>query len=322
MRAEGARVDGARRGFALPLVLAVGACAMLLVLASASTTWRAYRGARHTVAMMRADMAAERGAAEAVTDALQDSLRERPLADPIVTRRVDAEGITLTRTVLRTSPWVLWVSVTASEGGGGDASSVRAVRTRVERLAPPSWPLRSTVVATSPIDSTGALVGGSGASDVTDCLGGPRASVRAAQQLPPDSVRGVWASTWPVALSRGATWTADAPADGRWRVHVIPPRDSVLTGPRTWQGLLLHEGPLRLVGAFSGRGLLVVRGPLNASAARLSVQGAVLVDAPGGEPVRLGAATLQWSRCAVSMALAALAAPRAGPFHTWVGLTP
>lgn len=312
----------ARRGFALPLVLAVGACALLLVLASASTTWRAYRGARQAMAMARADMAAERGAAEAVRDALQDSVRERPLADSMRSREVDAEGLTLTRLVVRPSPWVLWVSVTASEGGGGDVSAARATRGRVERLAPPRWPVHAALTATSPVDSSGSVLGGAPLRDLTDCFGESRASVPAARQLPRDSVRRALAEGWDATAARAAEWTRDAPDDGRWRLHLIPRRDSVLAGPRRWQGLVLHEGPLRLVGAFEGTGILIVRGALDASGARLAVRGAVVVDDSLARPVRLGPATLQWNRCAVSMALATAATLRAAPFHVWVGLTP
>lgn len=316
------RVDRGRYGFALPLVLAVATCALLLVLASASTTWRAYRGARAAMAHARADLAAERGVALLVRDALDDSLRERPLADTLRSSEVDAEGLTLSRVVVRASPFTMWVVVTASEGGGGDLAAVRATRIRAERLAAPSWPVRAAVVSTSSIDSSGAMLTGTLMDDRTDCFAERHAAIAAARQLPVDSVRPAWSTSWPAARARATPWSVDAPVDARWRVHIIPDRDSVLLGPRRWQGLVLHDGPLRLVGAFTARGLLVVRGTLDASAARLAISGAVLVDDPRAQPVRLGAATVQWNRCAVSMALATVAVPRSAPFHTWVGLTP
>lgn len=334
MRRRGRESPPPRGGFALPLVLAVGACALLLVLASASTTWRAYRGARQATAAARADMAAERGMAELVGDALRDSLAMRPLADTLRRRWIDGEGLTLSGVAVRPAPFVVWVAVTASEGGGGDPAAVRATRVRAERLAPPAWPIRAALTSTSPVDSlteSGAAAGaasglasviGTVGADPTDCFGGRHAGVPSVRQLPVDSVRAEWAVSWGAALARATPWRSDAPPDGRWRVQLLEARDSVLVGPRRWQGVLLHDGPLRLVGSIEGRGLLIVRGALDASAARLSISGAVLVDDPRSARVQLGTATLQWNRCAVSMALAALAVPRAAPFHTWVGLTP
>ncbi|MBY0491254.1 MAG: hypothetical protein K2R93_15535 [Gemmatimonadaceae bacterium] len=310
------------RGFALPLVLAVAASALLLVLASASTTWRAYRGARRAALAARADMAAERGVADAVSGWLADSLRERPLADTLRAREVDAEGFTLQRVALRTAPFVFWVSAEASEGGGGEPSAVRVVRTRAERLAPPSWPVRAAVSTTVLVDTTAATIVGALAPDVTDCLGEAHGAVPAVRTVPADSLRAAWANSWSQALDRARPWPAAVAADARWRVHVIPTRDSVLIGPRTWQGLLLHEGPLRLIGRFDGRGLLVVRGTLDATAAQLTLSGAALVDDPAARVSRLGPAVVQWNRCDVAMALATIATPRAAPFHAWVGLTP
>jgi hypothetical protein len=303
-------------------VLAVAAAALLLVLASASTTWRAYRGARAAVAAARVDMAAERGVAHAIEAALADSIRERPLGDTVRTAIIDGDGLTVAASAVRSAPFVLWVSALASEGGGGAPAAARAARARVERLAPPLWPLRAALTTTSPVDSAAARLWGAVPDDATDCQGERSRPVPAARQLPVDSVRAPLASGWSAALARAAPWRPPDANEGRWRVQVIPEADSVLSGPRRWQGLLLHHGPLRLLGALDGRGVLIVRGALDASAARLTVSGAVLVDDPQQRTVRLGAATLQWNRCAVAMALATIATPRAAPFHAASGLVP
>jgi hypothetical protein len=108
--------------------------------------------------------------------------------------------------------------------------------------------------------------------------------------------------------------------DSVWRAATIAPTDSLIVGPMRWTGLLLHEGPLRLIGDVALQGVLIVRGTLDARAARLRVRGGVLLDDPA-TPSMLGPAELQWDRCAVEMALSTLAEPRSTPFRVWHTVT-
>lgn len=311
-----------RPGFALPLVLATAAVALLVVLASSATTWRAYRGARLAFSAASIDLAAERGLVTALEVGVHDSLISRPLFDTLRAQIVDAEGITLALSTFRSSPWVAWIVATASEGGSSNADAARAIRTRAMRLRPPVLPVAAALTTNSLVDSVGAQLIGSLPVDASGCDGDRGQSMTAARQLPVDTLRNQLNRVWATLTTRASAWHGDAPNDSRWRSAVLPAADSVLVGPHRWQGLLLHDGPLRVIGDLTVNGVLVVRGHFDASAARLTVLGALIVADSLSFPVRLGPARIQWERCAVSMALGAVSQAVSAPFDLWRTVTP
>jgi hypothetical protein len=68
-------------------------------------------------------------------------------------------------------------------------------------------------------------------------------------------------------------------------------------------------------------GILIVEGYLDATAASLSVQGAVVAVDTSARGVMLGARSdLRYDRCAVQMALATVARPTLAPFSLWHSL--
>jgi hypothetical protein len=94
-----------------------------------------------------------------------------------------------------------------------------------------------------------------------------------------------------------------------------------VVGPTRWQGLLVAEGDLTLAGSIDVTGLLVVLGRLDASAAQLTVQGALVAVDTSARGVTLGGASrITFDRCAVEMALATVARPSLAPFALWHSL--
>lgn len=311
-----------RAGFALPLVLATAAAALLIVLASTATTWRAYRGARLALAAASVDLAAERALVSALELGARDSLSSRPLFDTLRAQVVDAEGITLAMMTYRSSPSVAWIVASASEGGSSNVDAARGIRTRAVRLRPPALPIAAALTTNSTVDSSGAQLIGSLTVDASGCEGDRGQSVMPVRQLSVDTLRNQVNRVWPTLVANSSAWRGDPPNDTRWRAAVIPSSDSVLVGPHRWQGLLIHDGPMRVLGDLTVNGVLVVRGPLDASAARLTILGALIVADSQSLPVRLGPARIQWERCAVSMALGAVSQPVTAPFDVWRTVTP
>ncbi len=311
-----------RPGFALPLVLATAAVALLIVLASTATTWRAYRGARLALAAASVDLAAERALVSAIELGTRDSLSNRPLFDTLRAQLVDAEGITLAMSSYRSSPSVAWIVASASESGSASVDAVRAIRTRALSLRPPAVPILAALTTSSAVDSSGAQLTGSLTIDASGCEGDRGRAMAQLRQLPIDTLRNQLARVWPTLVARASEWRGDAPNDPRWRAAVISTSDSVLVGPHRWQGLLLHDGSLRVIGDLTVNGVLIVRGHLDASAARLTVLGALIVADSLSLPVRLGSARIQWERCAVAMALGVVSQPVSAPFDVWRTVTP
>jgi cytoskeletal protein CcmA (bactofilin family) len=91
-----------------------------------------------------------------------------------------------------------------------------------------------------------------------------------------------------------------------------------ITGPSAWQGLLVLDGNATVTGALHVTGVLVVLGSLDAAAAQLTVQGAVVAADTNAGGVTLGAAgAVRYDRCAVQLALAVGARPSLAPFSLW-----
>jgi Tfp pilus assembly protein PilV len=313
----------APRGFALPLVLVALVCSMIMVLSAATTTWRTVRGAQVAVRATRTALAAETAVAAAAAGIVGDSLLQLPLGNRREQRRVDASGTVVTTETVRTAPLVGWIAARATDGIVTTGLSPRAAIVRVLYLRPPAVAVDAALQAASAIDSSGgARLVGSGVMDSTACGAPEGHAAPAVAALDSATRRAALAMAWAGMRARSAPWSSSSPpADSVWRAAHVLPADSVVVGPVRVTGLVLHDGPLRLIGNVAVHGLLIVRGALDARAAQLTIRGALIVDSPAA-PVQLGPAAVIWNRCAVEMALATVATPRSAPFHTWQSVTP
>jgi hypothetical protein len=321
------RVRRRRGGYVLPFVLLVIAAASVVVLSTGTNAWRALRGATGAATSARLQLAAEAALAEAVEGWSGDSVATRPLGTAVHRSRVNADGLLTERRWERTAPDVVWLSVEARSGAVAGASPPHARLTRALSLTVPGFALGAALTSTGPIvHGAGSRVRAPALGpDSSGCAGEATSSVAEERTLPVAGLPLALGAGWSAWRQRAPAWPAAAADTLRpnWRAVQLRVADSVLTGAVVWQGLMLADGPLRIVGDLTLQGVLVVRGALDARGARLSVRGAVVVADPAGAPVLLGpSSTIDWNRCGVQMALATVALPRAHPFHAWHAVSP
>jgi len=334
------------RGFVLPFVLiAITATSMM---AFAMTTealrgLRAQQGAAHAAQVAGAADAAIAWALDGYAD---DSLWLRPLGVPH-TRTADVYGSPVTVQWQRHQPLVASLRTHSRRTPGRRLDAVSREHYRAVWLEPPPLPILAALTTDGPVvGREGTLVSG---VDIA-LSDSPCGTTRDTASVPPivapavrEEVPGGWPSaptsphlpeSFPLEMETaiaaiGARLPMTvAPLTGgkfpvspewaalQWRGSTVS-----LLGPSRWTGLVVVRGNLVVTGAAHVTGLLIVDGHLDASAARLSVNGAVVVANPGASGVMLGGhSRLSYDRCAVQMALAAVARPSLAPFSLWQSL--
>jgi len=149
---------------------------------------------------------------------------------------------------------------------------------------------------------------------------GQPASVRLADSA---TVRVAFNQAWSALTTRSAVRASNArpqrlaPLPG-WHALLLDGPIVSLLAPARWRGLLAVNGDLVVTGSLEVDGVLVVRGRLDARGAALRIRGALVVASLGNSVVELGDDTrVRYDRCAVQMAMATVALPRAQPFSLW-----
>lgn len=344
-KAKGAR-NRSRRAFVLPFVVLALAAASLLTLAF---TGEALQAARAISASVRGDDARYRTDA-ALSGAMElwtrDSLWTHPPGESIRSTLL-MQGEPVSIEWQRLHPLAATVRATSRTSGARALDATIRDHLRAVWLAPPAVPIAATMTATGNVTGAdGTLVSG---SDVV-LPGSPCGPTRDTASVAPVmalAVNGALTGTW----SGAPQWIAVTPSV-RDSVHAalaiithrVPARSWDTTpqafpvseawhavriqgpavniaGPTEWRGLAVLQGPVTFSGAVHVTGLLVVEGELDASAAHLSVQGAVVAADTSARGVMLGAhSRLFYDRCAVQMALATVARPSLAPFSLWQSL--
>jgi hypothetical protein len=355
------RIARARRhGFVLPYVVVVTLLVSILSLGAVTVAWRGHRAARLGAGGVRAQLAADEGIALQLDRWPRESLAALPLGHTLRTTVVTAIGDPVRSDITRTHPLMAWTRARVLLDRIGTPGGVRRVVQRVVWLDPPAVPLPAalTVVGTVRGQGQSEVSGADFPSSTHDC-GSPRDSasvaalvasaltegptatwdLRPAWYAPADiaALRTQFERAWPALVTASRVVPHDstpatvAPLRG-WHSLLLVAPSVTMQGPARWRGLLGIAGDLIVRDALEVDGLLVVRGHLDVRAGALRVRGAVIVappraaaTPPEGEraAAELGGRTaVHYDRCAVQMALATVAEPRAVPFQSWLAPPP
>lgn len=340
------RARALTRGFVLPFVLIAITAASMMAFAMTAEALRGLWGQQGAAQGADAAGAADAALALALDRYVEDSLWIRPLGVPRI-RTVQVNGTTVAVQWQRQQPLVATLRARSHRTDGRRLNAAVREHYRAVWLAPPPLPIPAALSTNGPVvgrDGT-RVSGGDVALPNSPC--GPARDTASIEAIVAPSVREEVPGSWPSAPSPSALppallreaqaaieaigvrlpVTAAAVTGGpfpvsqgwtalQWRGSTVS-----LVGPTRWDGLVVVRGNLVVSGAVDVTGLLVVDGHLDASAARLSVQGAVLAVDPRASGVTLGAQSrVSYDRCAVQMALAAVARPTLAPFSLWQSL--
>ena len=334
------------RGFVLPFVLIAITAASLMAFAMTAEALRALRGQQGAAFAAQVAGAADAALAQALDRYADDSLWLRPLGSRY-TRREEENGTPVTVQWHRHQPLVASLRTYSHRGTARRVDAAVREHYRAVWLEPPPIPILAALTTNGPVfGREGTLVSG---VDVA-LSDSPCGTTRDTASVPPivapavrEAVPGGWPSAPtsprpPESLLQEVETAMEAvgvrlpitvaPVTGgpfpvspawtplQWRRSTVS-----LVGPSRWTGLVVVRGNLVVTGALHVTGLLVVDGHLDASAAQLSVRGALVAVYPGASGVMLGGhSRLSYDRCAVQMALAAVARPSLGPFSLWHSL--
>ena len=108
--------------------------------------------------------------------------------------------------------------------------------------------------------------------------------------------------------------------DGGRLVHVFG--DTTIASG-SFDGILIVDGALTIAGPFAATGLIVARGPIDASAGSFALVGALMSFAPknfGVAAIKFSGVTIRYSQCAVDRALRWAVSPRRVIQRSWVEL--
>jgi hypothetical protein len=335
-----------REGFVLPFVVVVTALVAVLALAAIGTVWRGYRAARLAANGVRAQFAGDEGVALRLDDWPAESLAALAPGSILSARVTTALGDSVRVHLTRTHPLVAWITADVGLNALGTPGIVRRQVTRVVSLEPPALPVIGALTAVAAVrahDPT--AIDGRDLPDAADACGASRDTVSrvpiaatALIDLPagtwrtppvsqrltdPTAVRAAFDHAWIAVVARSVIRRMDSvpqlltPLPG-WHSLLLDGPRVAFRAPSRWRGLLAVNGDLVVTGRLDVDGLLLVRGRLDARGATLRVRGALVVAPPGNDDVELGGQTyVRYDRCAVHMALAPIAVPRAIPFSLW-----
>jgi hypothetical protein len=332
-----------RRGFVLPFVAVALAGGALLAMAFAGESLQALRA----VKAARIGHDAGRHADEALSGALANWTTDSLYTAPLGTRHrrtLSVSGGPVTVEWQRLHPLLATVRAIVSDTTARRLDITSRDHLRSVWLTPVALPIYASVTTNAVLrGAEGTLISG---SDVVT-LGNACGLARDTASLPSVVARDVVADpagSWPGAPIHAAIpatfdeefraampllstrvpelhWDATPRALMRpvgWHAQHIRGPSITLAGPTRWQGLIVVHGALTLQGTVNVKGLLVVDGPFDASRARLTVHGALVVADTSASGVMLGTESrLFYDRCAVQMALATAAAPSFSPLALW-----
>lgn len=339
---------GDRRGFVLPFVIVAIAALSLLTMTLVSEGLQSVRGARAMMSAADADDAAETAISQALADFTVDSVWQLPIGQPRVRSQV-LNGLSVDVRWQRHQP--LFASLRASVAGGAARHWNRVARDhfRAVWFAPPPIPVPAAMTTNGPvIGREGTLISGADVALPTS----PCSSARDTQSVAAVSAPAIAPSTpgaWPGApiasaphlglltqlqqiepvlrqrmpLVTVSSAPRTLPISSGVRALLLSGDTVAITEPTEWTGLLVVRGHLVFTGTVRLIGLLLVLGSVDASAAALTIQGALISADPGATGVMLGGQSqLLFDRCAVQMALATVSRPSLGPFALWANLPP
>lgn len=341
----GAAEHAPRAGFVLPFVVVTTALVAVLALAAIGTIWRGYRATRLAANGVRAQFAADEGVALQLDAWPTESLSAIAPGRTLATRLTTAVGDSVRVRVTRTQPLVAWLTANVTLAPMGTPGVVRRRVTRAVALEPPALPLLGALTAIAAVHAQNpTTIDGRDVARAADACGALRDTLSVAPvaattlidapiaswALPPlvpiidtASVRRSFEQAWLLLISRSRVRVTDsipqrlAPLPG-WHTLLLHGPTVSLRDPSRWRGLLAVSGDLVVTGSLDVEGVLVVRGRFDARGATLRIRGALIVASQGNSSVQLGDQTqIRYDRCAVQMALATVAVPRAQPFSLW-----
>lgn len=332
-----------RRGSTLPLTIVVVASISLLATALLHSAWRSARSADSARRAQQVVRALDEAAVQAIAAYAQDSLTRHDLAQRVWRPDAQVEAIRVRTAWQRTHPLVAWLELDAQPAGTSGAPRTLAAR-RTERrafwLSPPAVPRESPLTALAMVEGEdGAIISANAplgtawcpgpyvqptvppiiAADVSPSSGSLWSTAPAWRGITPaqrEAVENGWTDVLARLPAHPTIDTVQSPiSDPGWRARRFDVPTLTLRGPLRWQGLLVVNGNLVIEGAVELRGILMVRRSLDARAGQLTVHGAVMANDAATDVVRLGPSTrLQFDPCAVDLALATVARPRAAVF--------
>ncbi|WP_411279702.1 hypothetical protein [Gemmatimonas sp.] len=318
----------------------------LLALAAITTIWHGYRATRLAANGVRAQFAGDEGLALQLDAWPAESLAALAPGTTISTRVTTAVGDSVRVRITRTQPLVAWLTADVALEPMGTPGIVRRHVTRAMALEPPVLPIVGALTAIAAVHAQNpTTIDGRDLADAADACGilrdtssrvpiaatalidapvgswsGPPASLQLADTA---TVRNSFNLAWISVIARSAVRVTDsvpqwlAPLPG-WHALLLDGPSVSLRTPARWRGLLAVSGDLVVTGRLDIDGVLVVRGRLDARGATLRIRGALVVASIGSPDVQLGNDTrLRYDHCAVQMALATVAVPRAQPFSLW-----
>jgi hypothetical protein len=256
---------------------------------------------------------------------------------------VQVDAIRVRAAWQRTHPLVAWLELDAQPAGTRGPPGTLAAR-RTERrafwLSPPAVPRESPLTALAMVEgedgvtiSAHAPLGTAWcpgpyvqptvppvvAADVSPIVGRQWHTTPVWRAITPaqrEAVERGWSDVLTRLPAHANTDTVQSPiSDPGWRARRFDVPTLTLRGPLRWHGLLVVNGNLVVEGPVELRGLVMVRRSIVARAGHLTVHGAVIANEAATDVVRLDPSSrLQFDPCAVDLALATLARPRAAAF--------
>ncbi len=336
----------ARVGFVLPFVVVATALVAVLALAAISTVWRGYRSTRLAANGVRAQFAGDEGLALLLDAWPAESLAAIPPGTTLSTRVTTAVGDSVRVRMTRTQPLVAWLTADVALEPRGTPGVVRRHVTRAMALEPPALPIVGVVTAIAAVHAQDpTIIDGRDVANALDACGVLRdtlSRVPVAATALVDAPVGSWTvqpthvlladtailraafeQAWTTVVSRSAVRVTNVgpqplAALPGWHALLLDGPLVTLRAPAQWRGLLAVSGDLVVTGSLDVDGVLIVRGRLDARGAALRIRGALVVGSRGSPSVELGdQAQVRYDRCALQLAMATVAEPRAQPFALW-----
>jgi len=334
---------GRPRGFVLPFVVIAISAVSLMAFAFTAEGLQSVRGQRGAARGADASAAADAALAQALASYAPDSVWHRA-PGALHTRSVTINGASVELRWQRHQPLMATLRALAQTSGGQRSDDVVREHYRAVWLEPPAVPIVAQLASNGPVSGReGSLLSGSdGVLPGSPC--GIARDTMSVETITAPAVRAAIPGGWPgapvaaapypdlhrelmraldVIGTRAPARTTGAaplpfPASPDWTALHLRGDTIAIAGPTEWKGLLVARGRLVVTGVVRVTGLLIVEGLLDASAAQLSVQGAVIAADTSASGVMLGAQSrLFYDRCAVQMALATVARPSLAPFSLW-----
>ncbi len=338
------RAHRARNGFVLPLVIVATILVALLAASAQFAAWRASRAARQAWNGERALLATDEAIATTFAAWTAEQFARVGIGATRTTRQRTAAGIDVDITVTRTQPLAALISADAQSQTDGAPTRAQRTTARALFLAPPPLPLHSALLIIDAARVLGtATISGIDSAPHDEC--GPwrdTASINGLRAYPATidstaTISGLGAPSTPRTLAQDAidfdrAWplvraravsrpppSAALPVEPPWRPLLFRDTSAVhVSGLWQHQGVLAVDHDLIVHDTLRLRGMLLVRGALDASSGRLEVDGAVLVRGQTTRATRIGSgSTIRYDQCALRRAIAAIATPETGPFRQW-----